>query len=521
MAETSRGTILILEDDAGIAQLERRRLERAGFATDLCVSPDQARTALIRGGIDLLVVDYYLNDSTDGLEFHRSLRDAGLNVPSILVTGRSDEAMLTEAIRSGIRDFLPKTPEFLDFLVPTVERVMARVVTERQLEEARARVFREQAARAEAEAERKALADEDRRKDEFLAMLAHELRNPLSAIASAVDLARRDPSRDQAAWSNDVITRQVGHLTHLIDDLLDVSRIRLGKIHLRKAPLDVSDSIARAVETVRPLIDRKGHALTVSIAPGPLSVEADPTRLEQVVVNLLTNAAKYTDDGGKITLSAARDADSVVIRVADTGVGIAAEMLPRIFDLFIQVEGSLDRSQGGLGIGLTLVQKLVSMHGGTISVSSDGPGQGSEFLIRLPAIDRPSLAPASPPSPSSPRSASRKVLVVDDNADSARGLARFLKLSGHDVAVAHDGPSAIEVACGFSPEVILLDIGLPGMDGYEVASRLRSGGFPSAVIVAVSGYGQDDDRRRSRDCGIDHHLVKPIDHDQLLAMIAG
>ena len=430
MPENGSGKILILEDDAGIAQLERRKLERAGYCAEVAPDAEQARAALARGGVDLLLLDYYLNASSDGLEFYRELREGGLNVPSILVTGRSDEAMLTLAIRSGIRDFLPKSAEFLDFLVPSVDRVMGQIRVERELEEARARVFREQAARAEAEAERRALTEEDRRKDEFLAMLAHELRNPLSAISSAVHLARRESSVEQTVWSNDVITRQVGHLTHLIDDLLDVSRIRLGKIHLRKTAVDVSESVARAVEVVRPLIDRKSHGLTVAVAPGPLLVEADPTRMEQIVVNLLTNAAKYTDEGGRITLSADREGESIAIRVIDTGVGISAEMLPKIFDLFIQVDGSLDRSQGGLGIGLTLVQKLVSMHGGAVAVASDGPGKGSVFTVLLPAIERSvaTVAPAPAAAPAPRRS--RRVLVVDDNADSARGMAPVPQVRG-------------------------------------------------------------------------------------------
>jgi signal transduction histidine kinase len=520
MDDPRPATILILEDDPGVAQLERRRLERAGHRVEVSTSAEEARAILARGGVDLLVLDYKLDGSANGLEVHRELRASGLDIPSMLVTGYSDEAMLTEAIRSGIRDFLPKNEGFLDFFLPAVERVLKQIRVERQLEVERGNLAREQSARAAAEAEKATLAQEDRRKDEFLAMLAHELRNPLSAISSAVHLARTQPSEEQVVWSNDVITRQVGHLSHLIDDLLDVSRIRLGKIQLRKRVLDLSEVIPRAVETVRPLVDRKRHGLTVALEPGPLLVEADPTRLEQILVNLLTNAAKYTEEGGRIGLSASRDSGQAVLRVTDSGEGISAEMLPRIFDLFIQVDGSLDRSQGGLGIGLTLVRTLVAMHGGSIAVASPGLGRGSTFTVHLPESARAAEAPITPEPPKAPR-AGRRVLVVDDNADMARGMARFLRAAGHTVEVVHDGAAALDAARAFGPDVVLLDIGLPGMDGYEVASRLRADGFASTTILALSGYGQADDRRKSEAAGFDAHLVKPIDHDALLAIIAG
>ena len=508
MADPVPDMILILEDDQGVAQLERRRLERAGYRAEVVATAAEARRALVRGGVALMVLDYQLNEALTGLEFYRDLRGAGLNVPSILVTGRSDEDILTQAIRAGIRDFLSKTADFLDFLVPTVERVLKQLDVERQLDEA--------------QAQRLVLAEEDRRKDEFLAMLAHELRNPLSAIANAVQLSRLVPTSEQRDWSDDVIGRQVQQLSHLIDDLLDVSRIRLGKIPLRKAALEVSAVIGRAVETVRPLMEQKRHRLELEVAPEPLRVDADPTRLEQVVVNLLTNAAKYTDPGGRIVVKAARESGRVCLRVRDSGVGIAPEMLPRVFDLFIQVEGTLDRSQGGLGIGLTLVKRLVAMHDGDVSVSSDGPGLGSEFVVCLPELDPGaedpdigrSRAPASSPT------APRRVLVVDDNADSARGMARLLRAKGHEVLVAHDGPRALEIARSEPFDAVLLDIGLPGMDGYEVLATLKAEGTAAETLIAISGYGQDEDLRRSREAGFDHHLVKPIDHAVLLRLIA-
>jgi PAS domain S-box-containing protein len=366
------------------------------------------------------------------------------------------------------------------------------------------------------------LRDANRRKDEFLAMLAHELRNPLSAINSAVQVARRSDAAQALDWSTDVVQRQVKHLARLLDDLLDVSRISRGKIQLREEVVDAALIINSAVETVRPLIDGRKHELTVSFRAGPLRVKADPVRLEQVVVNLLTNAARYTPPGGRVWLTAERDGADVVIEVRDTGVGIPPEHLPQMFELFTQGHHTLARTEGGLGIGLTLVKNLVEMHGGTVVASSEGEGQGSQFAVRLPAVEAPPAEPAPAPQ-AADRTAARasRILVVDDNADSARGLARLLKLLGHEVRTAHDGPAAVAAARAECPDVVLLDIGLPGMDGYEVARQLRetqNGHRP--VIIGVSGYGQEDDRRRAREAGFDHHLVKPIDHDTLLSLLS-
>jgi PAS domain S-box-containing protein len=368
-----------------------------------------------------------------------------------------------------------------------------------------------------------ALKDADRRKDEFLAMLAHELRNPLAAINNAVQLSLR-PTRDEdLVWSKEVIDRQAKHLARLIDDLLDVSRITRGKIRLNKERLDLAPIIVRAVEAVRPLMEARQHQLTLSIAPGPMRLLADATRMEQVLVNLLTNAAKYTDPHGHITLSAHHDG-KIILRVKDTGVGISSELLPHIFDLFTQAERSIDRSQDGLGIGLTLVKRLVEMHGGTVAATSDGPGKGSEFIIELPTVadaaeERPAPQPRRRRQEHAP--AGLRVLVVDDNLDTAAGMAKLLGASGYRVSAAHDGLRALEVARAERPDVILIDIGLPGMDGYLVAQELRKDDCcKNAVIIAISGYGQEQDRRRSRQAGIDHHLVKPVDYDALLALLA-
>jgi PAS domain S-box-containing protein len=366
------------------------------------------------------------------------------------------------------------------------------------------------------------LAAAARHKDEFLAMLAHELRNPLAAINSAVHVTTLTAAREQLDWCMDVINRQVKHLSRLIDDLLDVSRITRGKIQLRKEPLDMSPILRGAIELARPLIEERQHKLSVAIAPGSLPTEGDPVRLEQIITNLLTNAAKYTENGGQVWLSAERDEEAIVIKVRDAGIGIAPEQISRLFELFAQGDRSLARSEGGLGIGLTLARSLAEMHGGHLTAASAGPGRGSEFTVWLPAI---SLLPASSTQakaggkPAVPRGL--RVLVIDDNVDLARGLGRLLQLRNHEVWTAYDGASGLEAARVHRPEVVLLDIGLPGMDGYQVAERLRDEDFGKALrLIAVTGYGQEEDRRRALCAGFDDFVTKPVDYPTLLTLIA-
>jgi len=361
------------------------------------------------------------------------------------------------------------------------------------------------------------LADLDRRKDEFLAMLSHELRNPLAPISSAVKILQlqknESPIQQQACT---IIERQVGNLKHLIDDLLEVSRISTGQIQLRRERIAVSDIVDQAVETARPLIAQRGHELTLSVPPQPLWLHADAARLEQVVVNLLTNAAKYTDEGGRLWLSVEQEGDNAVLRVRDTGIGIAAGLLPRIFDLFTQAERSLDRAQGGLGIGLSLVKRLVDLHGGSVEAASL-LGQGSEFIVRLPMVA--STLPVAPPLPIIKETSIRarcRVLVVDDNVDAARSLGALLELREYDVRLAFDGPSALKIAQDYLPDIVLLDIGLPGLDGHEVARQIRQHpALAGVVLVALTGYGHESDRQRSLQAGFDLHLVKPVDFNEL------
>jgi signal transduction histidine kinase/DNA-binding response OmpR family regulator len=369
------------------------------------------------------------------------------------------------------------------------------------------------------------IQENDERKNEFLAMLAHELRNPLAPIRNALELLRRsDAPQAQVSWARELIDRQFRHLARLVDDLLDVSRITRGKINLRKEMVEVSSIVSAALETSRPLIEERGHELTVSVPPVPLRILADPARMTQALTNLLNNAAKYTPRGGQIGLGVDRDGDDVVFTVRDNGSGIPPEMLCRIFDLFTQVDRSIDRSQGGLGIGLTLVRRLVELHGGTVSAHSTGPGEGSEFIVRLPL---PSSEPVPPPrrteTPLPPTKVmSLRILVVDDNADGANTLGLLLRLAGHEVRLAYDGPTAVTTALDFEPHVVLLDIGLPGLDGYQVARQLRMDSRTSdTLLIAVSGYGQEADRIRSREAGFANHLVKPVDFATLRALLAG
>ena len=364
----------------------------------------------------------------------------------------------------------------------------------------------------------------DRQKDEFLSMLAHELRNPLAPIRSAVAVLRRmkDVGHD-AQRAHDVIDRQVAHLARLVDDLLDVSRITRGKIEMKMETLDVATVVATALETSRPHMEALSHHLSVQLPDQRLLVHADHARLAQVLSNLLNNAAKFTPRGGTIWLSAVREGDQAVFSVRDTGVGIPPEMLDRIFDLFTQVDQSLDRSQGGLGIGLTIVQRLIEMHGGRVEAKSGGPGSGSEFTVRLPAV---AMAPADEPADESPAPAepgqeALRVLVVDDNVDAAESLGWLLRLSGHHTRIAYDGPAAIEAAVSFRPQVLILDLGLPGLDGYHVARKLRQEpAVAEALFVALSGYGRDEDQRRSSEAGFDHHFIKPVDVNCLMEVLS-
>ncbi|MBX3436452.1 MAG: response regulator, partial [Planctomycetaceae bacterium] len=367
------------------------------------------------------------------------------------------------------------------------------------------------------------LSEANRRKDEFLAMLAHELRNPLAPILNGLQvlrLSKKDSPRDESTV--EIMERQVHQMVRLIDDLLDVSRITRGKIELRRERIDLKSIVEHSVEAVRPISDRMGHQLSIALPPQPLLMDGDPTRLSQVVGNLLTNACKFTEPGGRIRITLEENESSGVIRVEDSGLGIDPAQLPRIFDLFTQLDATLEKSQSGLGIGLSLAKTLVEMHGGSIEAHSAGMGQGSEFVVRLPVLSqRTPAAPRETTTEAVATAVPLKILVVDDNRDSAESLALLLRLTGHDVLTAHDGLEAWESASQFKPHVVLLDIGLPKLNGYEVARRIREQPWGRLMIlIALTGWGQDEDRRKSQDVGFNGHLVKPVDHASLNQLLS-
>lgn len=396
--------------------------------------------------------------------------------------------------------------------------IMAPLRDERQKIRGFVKIFRDRTADRKVEEERR---EGERRKDEFLAILAHELRNPLAAISNASRLLQSAHVNERSVkWSKDVIARQVESLSRMIDDLLDVSRINTGKVHLTREVVNIGPVIARSIQSVSHMIEEKKHVLGVQIASSPLRALGDRIRLEQIVSNLLSNAAKYTDPGGRIEVIAAPSGDdSIVISVRDNGVGLSPEMCSKIFELFAQVDKSLDRSKGGLGIGLSVVKRLVEMHGGTVSVESRGPGRGSEFSVRLPSYKDGTVT--APDVRAGPRSACvrRRILVVDDNVDSAVGLAELLRMAGHQVTVVHDGEAALRAAKSIRPDVVLLDIGLPGLNGYEVAERLTGEHAPHSLLIGISGYTQPEDCRRAAGAGFDHYLSKPVPVDALLTII--
>jgi PAS domain S-box-containing protein len=358
----------------------------------------------------------------------------------------------------------------------------------------------------------------NRAKDEFLAMLGHELRNPLAAVRNAIYSARLDASRTDRAL--EIASRQTDQLAHLVDDLLDVANITRDRIRLNPQPVAIREVIERALDATRFLVESRRIELAVTLPDAEARVVGDGARLEQVVTNLLTNAAKYTEPGGRIELTGERRGEDVVLRVRDNGVGIAPALLPRIFDLFVQAERGLDRAQGGLGIGLTVVQSLVSLHGGRVEARSEGLGHGAEFVVTLPLSTETSPAPRHERPRGGEDGPVIRILVVEDNADAAEGLMMLIEAFGHEVRVATDGLAALDLAAEYVPDLMLVDIGLPGIDGYEVARRIRSAAELSKVpMIALTGYGKDEDRERTRAAGFVHHLVKPVDPTDLKAAV--
>jgi PAS domain S-box-containing protein len=613
-ATSSKTCVLIVEDDPGTATLERRQLERAGYSVLVAASVDDAVAAVREKSVGLAILDLRLPGGTSGLELYERWQQEGIRVPAILVTGFADQAVAIRAIRLGIRDFVPKTHDFLDYLGSAVDRVIAQERVEQKLADSELRLasiigtamdailmcdsasrivlFNRAAeemfecsvadaiglpvtrliprlhlttapqdalrSRSELEGTRlrsgeslpievsvtdlriqdhrmftviarditerkrseEELRDADRRKDEFLGMLAHELRNPLAAIMTAGEVLHRGPSDEQRSKLNDVIRRQSRALSRMVDDLLDVSRVTLGKIQLTREPLILGQTVARAADSVRTQAAAAGITLHVHTDGEPLWIEGDTTRLEQVVTNLLTNATKFTPRGGHVTVSVQRDDDAAVVRVDDTGIGIDGALLPRVFDLFVQGDSSLDRSRSGLGIGLALVRRIVTMHGGTVAASSPGRGLGSSFTLRLPLAAR-DQTPIETAAGAASDQARLNVVVVDDQRDVADMVASLIHVLGHDVHTAYDGATALNLSRETRPDVMFVDIGMPDMTGYEVAEQVRRDPEISGMqLVALTGYGREEDRNRVMQAGFDFHRVKPLTDADLQATLS-
>jgi signal transduction histidine kinase len=515
-------SILVVDDTPANLQVLAGMLKDRGYKVRPVPSGKLALLAARYNPPDLILLDIHMPEM-NGYEVceHLKADDNLKGIPIIFISALTEQLNKVKAFAIGGVDYLTK-PFQMEELHARVETHLKLRRLQIELEETNVRLAK---ANDVLRRKQQELSDLHHRKDEFLAMLSHELRTPLAPILSAVDLLRLQKNENHLQQqARTIIERQVTQLTRMVDDLMEVSRITTGRVQLRHDRVVVSGIVERAVETARPLMDQRGHELKVSLPPQPIWLNADAARLEQVVVNLLTNAAKYTDEGGRIWLTVQQEGDECVLRLRDTGVGIAQELLPRIFDLFTQAERSLDRSQGGLGIGLALVQRLVEMHRGSVEVHST-LGQGSEFVVRLPVVL--ALAPQPPSNlteTTEPTSPSLRVLVVDDNVDTAQTLAMLLESLGHDVRTAHTGPTALEAALDYPPNVVLLDIGLPGLNGYEVAKRIRQQPvLDNIVLVAMTGYGRETDRQRSQEAGFDHHLVKPVNFGkvhQILATVA-
>jgi PAS domain S-box-containing protein len=614
--QASGTRVLIVEDDQGVATLERRQLQRAGYEVDVATTPGEALRRIQEGRINLALLDLRLGNGVSGLDLYEQVKAAGWNIPAVLVTAFPDQTVAIRALRAGIRDFVPKSAEYLEYLPTAVDRIVAQVRVERQLVEselrlasiigtamdaivmcdgelrivlfnrsaedmfgcsadealerrlsdfipdldvagssAQAAIARAGAIRQRLEVEgvgeagrripievsisdvvvhdkrlftviardiserRRAeagLREADRRKDVFLGMLAHELRNPLAAITTAGEVLHRMLDQESGRRLTTVIKRQTAALAKMVDDLLDVSRVTLGKIQLAREPLLLGEVVARSTDSARDLARKADLALDVETAPEPVWLLGDPTRLEQVLTNLLNNAIKFTPAGGRITVRASRDGNEAVIRVRDTGIGIDAELLPKIFELFVQGDTSLDRAKSGLGLGLALVRQVVSLHGGLISASSAGPGTGSEFVVRLPvaAVDGAAAEPAAAAIAGTGRRL--RVVVVDDQHDLADSVALLVDMLGHEAEAVYSGAEALRTSRILVPDVMIVDIGMPRMTGYELAQIVRHDPALAHVgLVALTGYGRDEDRMRAIEAGFDLHLTKPVSDARL------
>jgi signal transduction histidine kinase len=486
------------------------------------LSGEEALRLVLENDYAVILLDVRM-PGLDGIETAKLIRrrPRSKHTPIIFVTAYDNpDVSVIRAYATGAVDYLvkPFAPEVLRSKVRVFVELYQKTEQVRrqadQLRDMRNKQF-------ELEIHEKTLQEADRRKDAFVATLSHELRNPLAPVRNGLQILRLRGGDDPVVRQTcDLMDRQVAKMGRLVDDLLDVSRIAQGRIQLCKEAVELALVVDHAVEACRDLIETSSHTLAVNLPREPIYLDADPTRIEQIIVNLLNNAAKYTERGGRISLSAERDREQVVIRLKDSGVGIPAAAQARIFDMYMQVADPLTRPQSGLGIGLTLVRSLVELHGGRIEVFSEGPGKGSEFVVRLPVLGDPVVRAFGPRAPvMSAAPAPRRILVVDDNRDAAHTLGLLLQVQGHEVEVAYDGVTALTLADTFCPSVVLLDIGLPGMDGYDVARRLR-GTTAQVLLVALTGYGDEEARCQAQQAGFDHHMVKPLDLDALQTLLA-
>jgi signal transduction histidine kinase len=534
MMTDQRANILLVDDQPAKLLSYEAVLKELGENLISANSAESALEQLLKNDVAVVLIDVCM-PRLDGFELAAMIREHPRfqKLPIIFVSAINlSELDKLKGYESGAVDYVPVpvAPEILRAKVSVFAELHRKTRQLEQLNRELEQRVAERTAALEASTVRlqeseTRLQETDRRKDEFLAMLGHELRNPLAPIQAAAKLLRMDHlATTHHEKALDLVDRQVEHLVRLIDDLLDVSRITRGAITLRRERVNVADIVGRAIETNRPLIDAKRHELRVEVPSHSVHVDGDITRLTQVVGNLVHNAAKYTDDGGEIRISVERRPEDAVIHVKDTGIGIPSDMLSRVFDLFTQVERPLNRKQGGLGVGLAMVQRLVEMHGGRVTAQSEGIGRGTEIVVQLPLhidtdSDRLRDGAATEIEPVS--TICRRILVVDDNRDAADSIALLLEVAGHNVRTAYDGPDALNLASVFKPDVVILDLGLPSMDGFEIARQIEEQSWGKDIaLVALTGWGQQEDYRRTSDAGFDAHLVKPVAPEELLKILA-
>lgn len=522
--------ILLVDDEPRNLDALEVILENPGYRLLRALDADSALRLLIDHDVAAIILDIKMPGTT-GFELAQMIKATKRyrQIPILFLTAYhlADQDMLT-GYGAGAADYLtkPLRPEIVRHKVAVFADLFRKTRALSELNEKLEERVRERTAeliRSEA-----SLREADRKKDEFIAVLAHELRNPLAPVLNALHLLRKRTIEDGfIRQQRDMIERQIQQMKRLLDDLLDVARITRGRISIREDVVDVRSCIDQAVESVRHSLESKRHGLSVNGADEPLMVRGDAARLTQIFTNLLTNAVKFTKEGGAITVSAAIEGDRLKVRVRDNGIGMTDAMRLRAFDLFAQAEQSLDRTEGGLGLGLTLVRRLVEMHGGTVEAHSDGPGRGSEFTITLPrSADAPEVrvAPVHKLADGQEKEADKqrmRIVVVDDNADAAETLAILLQLAKHEVHIAYDGPSGVALVTEVKPDAVFLDIGLPRLDGYQVARELRK--IPElarTALIALSGYGQEEDRRRAREAGFDHHMIKPVNADEFFRVLS-